>query len=254
MTLHRARRRASNHQTQIVLRDGSSASDSRLARLLQFDDRSRSYPVRRLFPTTDARNYTWRCGTHLDQGREGACVGFACTHALIARRPTMPRLTAKFATQKVYWEAQRNDQWDGGAYPKARPKYDGTSVLEGIKALSRLGYVASYHWAFGLRDLIRAVSWIGPAVLGLWWYESMQEPHDCGYLHVTGERAGGHAILCKGVNVDERYFIVHNSWGPKWGRQGDARISFAEMDKLLDDEGEAVVPIFRRSARVGERS
>lgn len=135
----------------------------------------------------------------------------------------------------------------GNSYPGAKPRYEGTAVLAGMKILQQLGYIKEYRWAFGLDDLVMAVGYKGPVVLGLNWYESMFEPHACGYLHVSGDVAGGHVILCKAVNVPERYFVLHNSWGSEWGRGGDARISWEEMDRLLHEDGEAVVPVGRRS-------
>lgn len=229
------------------LRDGSQVADVRLARLVNFDERSRRFPVREAISAKKYRSYTWSCGKHLDQGSEGACVGFACTHELVARPAVVSGVAAKFAREQVYWEAQKIDPWNGGSYPGASPRYEGTSVLAGVKMLKRLGYIKEYRWAFGLHDLAMAVGYSGPAVLGLAWYESMFEPHECGYLHVAGGVVGGHAILCKAVNVKERYFVLHNSWGPRWGRGGDARISWSEMERLLHEDGEAVVAVGRRS-------
>lgn len=227
------------------LRDGSKVADARLARIVQFDERSRNYPIRRTITAKKPRSYTWSCDKHLDQGSEGACVGFSLTHELIARPAVVSGVASKFAREKVYWEAQKIDPWSGGAYPGAKPQYEGTSVLAGVKVVQSLGYFKEYRWAFGIDDLILAVGYKGPAVLGLAWYESMFEPHSCGYLHVFGDVAGGHAILCKAVNVKEQYFVLHNSWGPSWGVGGDARISFDEMARLLDEDGEAVIPLGR---------
>jgi hypothetical protein len=213
---------------------------------VQFDERSREYPVRELVGAARPRNRRWRCIPHLDQGQEGACVGFAMAHELIAT-PHAVTVGAKFARERVYWEAQRIDEWQGGSYPGATPRYEGTSVLAGVKVLRKLGFIRSYRWAFGLEDLILAVGNAGPAVLGVNWYESMGDVESCGFLHVRGrEPVGGHAILCKAVNVRHRYFVLHNSWGPSWGRNGDARISFADMERLLDEDGEAVIPVGRR--------
>lgn len=229
------------------LRDGSEARDRRLARLRQFDPRSREHKIADIVGRKSPRSYLWQCAKHLDQGEEGACVGFASTHALLALKPSLPGLNARFAVRRVYWEAQKADSWPGGSYPEATPKYEGTSVLWAMKLLRQSGYLASYRWAFGLQDLILAVSWAGPAVLGLWWYEGMADPCSCGYLHPTGKRTGGHAILCKGVDVDRGHFVVHNSWGRSWGRGGDALISFSDMNWLLKNEGEAVVPTVARN-------
>ena len=94
--------------------------------------------------------------------------------------------------------------------------------------------------------LVMAVGYKGPAVLGLPWYDTMFTPHGCGYLHIgNGRQIGGHAILCKGVNVKKRYFTLHNSWGKSWGVNGSCKISWDDMDRLLHEQGEAVIPLTR---------
>lgn len=228
-----------------TLRDNSTVADVKLARLRQFDERSKNYPVRTLVAGRLPRSFSWACSQHLDQGQEGACVGFSVTHELAAKPAPVKGLTAQFAIEKIYWEAQRNDPWDGGSYPGAKPKYEGTSVIEGVRAAQKLGYITEYRWAFGLDDLVMAVGHCGPAILGVNWYDGMFDTHSCGWLHVAGELAGGHAILCKGVNVTNRYFTLHNSWGPKWGVKGDARISWDDVDRLLHEGGEACIPVHR---------
>lgn len=168
------------------------------------------------------------------------------THELVARPCEVKHLSEDFARTKVYWAAQQIDPWPGGSYPGANPQYEGTSVLAGAKILKKLGYIESYRWAFGLNDLVLAVGYCGPAVLGLPWYDGMFEPYSCGHLHVGGQMAGGHAILCNGVDVKNQTFTLHNSWGSSWGNGGDALISWEEMDRLLHEEGEAVIPMGRK--------
>jgi hypothetical protein len=73
----------------------------------------------------------------------------------------------------------------------------------------------------------------------------MFNPLPCGHIHVYGSVAGGHAILCKGVSVTKRTFTLHNSWGAGWGNNGCALISWDEMDQLLHEWGEAVIPVVR---------
>lgn len=227
------------------LKDGSRTTDGRLTRLVNFDKRSRGYGIRETIEAKKPRSYTWRCDKVLDQGEEGACVGASMTHELIARPAEVTGLTMKFAREKVYWEAQKIDPWPGGSYPGASPSYEGTSVLAGIKTLQRYGYISEYRWAFGLKDLIMAVGYKGPAVLGLVWYEGMFEPHSCGHLHIGGDVIGGHAILCNGVDVPGQRFRLHNSWGTRWGDRGEAWVSFDEMEELLYQNGEAVIPLGR---------
>jgi len=228
------------------LRDGSQVQDARLARLIHFDERSRSFPIRKAVAGKKPRGFTWSCSKWLDQGTDGACVGFSMAHELIARPAVVTKgITERFAKENIYWEAQKIDPWDGGSYPGASPQYEGTSVLAGIKVLQGLGYVREYRWAFSLEDLVLAVGYCGPAVLGIPWYDGMFDVAPCGFVHVSGKVAGGHAILCNGVSAKERTFTLHNSWGKSWGRNGEARISWDDLGRLLDEDGEAVIPTVR---------
>lgn len=228
------------------LRDGSTVQDGRLARLQQFDERSRKFPVRKAVGAKPLRSYTWSCDKWLDQGPDGACVGFSWTHELIARPAVVVGVAAAFAKEKVYWEAQKIDPWPGGSYPGASPVYEGTSVLAGAKVLQKLGFITEYRWAFSVQELALAVGYCGPVVLGIPWYEGMFNLYGCGHLHIGGSMAGGHAILCNGVNVKDKTFRLHNSWGKGWGNSGEALVSWDEMDRLLHEGGEACVPMGRR--------
>jgi len=228
------------------LKDGTTVQDQRLTRLVNFDIKSKSYPITEIIKQKTPRSYTWGCDQHLDQGRDGACVGFSMVHELIARPAKIINLDEKFAKEKVYWEAQKIDPWPGGSYPGATTFYEGTSILAGIKILKKLGYIDSYRWAFGLSDLVMAIGYAGPAVIGIPWYSGMFNVHSCGQLHIGGTVAGGHAVLVKGVNVKNKTFTLHNSWGTAWGNNGDALISWDEMARLLHEQGEAVIPVGRR--------
>jgi len=227
--------------------DGSEVDDPRLGRVPEFDDRSRAYPIRMAIERRRLRSYTWRCDPRLDQGREGACVGFAWAHELAARPVEQSADAAK--ARHIYHEAQKVDEWPGGSYPGAKPRYEGTSVLAGAKIVQRLGYVPEYRWAFGMQDLSLAVGWVGPAVIGVNWYEGMFAPGPDGFIRVSGQRSGGHAVAVIGVNVRRLTFTIHNSWGPSWGRSGRAFISWADMDRLLREKGDACIPVKRASRR-----
>lgn len=227
--------------TEFKLKDGSFAADSRLDRVEEFDTRSRSYPLVSGIDHANKplRSYTWRCRYALNQGREGSCVGHAVAHELAAR-PSEVHMSHKFARETIYFAAQKIDPWPGGAYPGAYPFYEGTSVLAGVKIAHKLGWFDSYRWAFGLRDLQLGVGYNGPAVIGIPWYEGMFYPDRNGFIHPTGRRVGGHAILCNAISVKNNRFTLHNSWGANWGMNGECYISFDDMDRLLRERGEAV--------------
>ncbi len=208
-----------------------------LDRVPQFDDRSWSYPVRELLGARKPRSYTWPLKTWNDQGREGACVGFAWSHELAAAPVKVP--TDNEVGLRIYREAQKIDQWPGEAY-------SGTSVLAGAQVAKALGYIPEYRWAFGAQDVLDTVGSYGPCVLGMNWYEGMFRPDESGFLRPTGRVAGGHALVCLGVNLRGEYVTLHNSWGRDWGVNGRARLAFGDLDRLLREDGDAAVPVMRK--------
>lgn len=224
----------------VTYRNGTEGHDARLGRLIQFDERSRNYPISAILHDRK-RSYTWRCDTHLDQGTEGSCVGHAFAHD-IAARPSVSPVTSSLALQ-IYRRAQQIDEWPGEGY-------SGTSILAGAKATKEAGYLDEYRWAFGLDDLISAVGYHGPAVLGVNWYQGMIAPGADGFIHPTGQFMGGHAILCHSVSIKHERFTLHNSWGPTWGRGGRCYVSFTDMNRLLSERGEACIPVKRVRPKV----
>ena len=227
-------------ENKFKLKNGQFASDSRLGRIPQFDERSKKFAITDTITTFQAKNprsYTWSVSKQLNQGMEGSCVGFSWAHELIAR--PMKYLTADNAyARNIYKEAQKVDEWEG-------EDYEGTSVLAGAKIVQSLGHMKEYRWAFGLDDLILAVGYKGPAVLGINWYTGMFDADSNGFVHATGEVEGGHAILCNRVNIKLKEFSLWNSWGSDWGINGACKVSFNDMEKLLSEWGEACIPVER---------
>jgi hypothetical protein len=232
-----------------------------LDRLPEFDERSRLFRAIEPTDTRVFRSYTWSCGIYNDQGYEGACVGFAWSHELSARPKVIPTYTP--TAQAIYERARFLDEWEG-------EDYDGTSVLAGVKAVQEMRnsygkpLIQQYRWGFGVQDVLRILGYQGPVVLGINWYEQMFYPDTTGLIKADGEVAGGHAILANGVkivkvrpletaawdNVDKDLSIVrlHNSWGTSYGKGGDVFVSVADLDYLLQNDGEACIPTIRSVA------
>lgn len=240
------------------LKNGHTTTDRRLDRIAQFDERSRGFSIRTLTGLKPLRSYSWRCSVWLDQGKEGACVGFGWSQELAARPVEVKSVTDAFAF-KLYKEAQQLDETPGD-------DYEGTSVLAGAKAVLARGFIASYHWAFGLNDILLALGYAGPVVLGVNWYSNMFKPDAQGFLWASGELSGGHCILARSVhlqwltstspkllaNVDKHqsYVVLHNSWGKSWGQDGEAKLSLLDLERLLGEQGEACVPSGRKMVMV----
>lgn len=235
--------------------------DRRLDRIPYFDEASKGFRAVEGIEQKPFRSYTWSCGIVLDQGREGACVGFSLTHELAAR-PKVIIKDAAFALA-IYNRAKQIDYWPG-------ENYSGTSVLHGMKAVQEIlntngkPLIQEYRWAFGIQDVLKVIGYRGPVVLGINWYTNMYEPDENNFIHADGEIAGGHAILCNGVKIvkidpslpavasnidaDKSYVKLHNSWGADYGINGEAFLSVRDLDKLLDDDGEACIPTLRSFA------
>jgi hypothetical protein len=237
------------------LRGGQRSDSPLLDRIPFFDPRSRSFPVRGALEELGVdvkkpRAYTWAMDNPvLDQGDEGACVGHGFAHELAARPAVVPVNSAM--AFEIYEEAQKIDEWEGGSYPGAEPFYEGTSVLAGAKVVTRMGHYSRYEWSFGLDDLIIAVGYRGPTVIGVNWYTGMFRPDSNGYIAPTGQIAGGHCVTILGVSLIRQEFLIVNSWGPSWSEllwqgkllRGYCRITFTNMERLLQENGEAVTPV-----------
>ena len=246
------------------LKDATASGDARLARLLQFDTRSRNFPMSELLGSRHRkpRSYTWnfwpdKSQVPHDQGNVGSCVGNSWAQECMIR-PLATHMSERFAREKIYWEAQRIDPWPGGEYPGASPRYAGTSVLAGAKVMLALGLFREYRWAFGLDDLIQTLGYHGPAVMGTSWYHDMYFPDKQGYVKPTGAYFGGHAYVAAGVSTTDRSVLFINSWGGAWGggtgiRPGWFRMKYEDVDRLLHDAGEVCVPSLRRSPDFEDR-
>ena len=225
-------------------------SDIKLDRVEQFDEKSRGYSIADLQDTSKSlRSYTWRCNEHFNQGTEGACVGFAIGHELAARPAEIRGLDYDYLLKDIYWEAQKIDPWAGGSYPGASPRYAGTSVLAGVKVAHELGYCNEYRWAFNTDDLLYGLGRNGPAILGIPWFDSMYRPDKRGFVKPTGNLVGGHAILARAINVKKGYVTLRNSWGKGWGKNGDCYVTFEDLDKLLQQNGEACFLMRRKNKK-----
>lgn len=215
--------------------------DRVLDRIPQFDEKSRAFNVRQILEVLSPRSYTWRNELNLDQGPDGACVGFAWAHEAASRPVPVANLGYHDAFA-VYKDAQKIDPWPG-------EDYSGTSVLAGAKVAKERGWLKEYRWAFNTNDALAAISRHGPVVLGINWYDGMFDTDENGFIAPTGRIAGGHAIIARGVSKKDETVLLHNSWGRNWGGTkwgpGTALLTWDNLDRLLHEDGEACVPVFR---------
>ncbi len=217
--------------------------------------------------------YTNKFDLILDQGREGACTGFglaAVINYLLFLRDA-PRLddakklksAERVSPWMIYQLARRYDEWPGEDYegsscrgamkgwfhhgvcredlwPNARggrrPKPRETAPWQSDAPKRPLG--AYYRVdATSVADMQSAIFEVGAiycsaSVHAGWDIDATKAIRTLKWRH-GAPKTGGHAFAL--VGYDETGFIVQNSWGPKWGFHGFARVTYADWLANGDD-------------------
>lgn len=218
-----------------------------LGRKIEHDPMSRRFA---LMPAKAAELHTVLWGISapvLDQGSVGACTGFTAAAAMNTAQFYQSRRRVRGNTRYLsngdglsfYSEATARDQW-AGVYP---PDDTGSSGLAVAKTLQARGYIKSYLWQFNWDGFLGGMMQ-GPMLVGTWWYDTMFYPHaKTGHVLPIGNKVGGHEYLCIGVNMRTETLTFLNSWSETWGLKGRFRMTFDRFRGLLEDNGDAVLPL-----------
>lgn len=241
--------------TQYPLKGRHVTYDPRLDCIPSEDPRRLDYPVglgavplpgvkkSHGFPTTAV----------LDQGREGACTGFAVAHDIACAPAAHKTVTDAYARQVYRWN-QRNDEWAGESY-------EGSSVNASMKFLKAHGFITDYRWTWSVEEIATIIVTKGPVCVGVEWFEGMYWPGADLLLKAAGRVVGRHAYILRGYSPagvawtlpdrTERLFPfptfrMRNSWGADWGANGDAFIAVDTFAMLMARGGDAAVPFGRK--------
>lgn len=187
----------------------------------------------------------------LDQGREGACTGFALAavaHYLLRSRTSDPD-TAQVSPHMLYHMARQHDEWPG-------ERYSGSSARGAMKGWHKYGVCSAEAWPArarrvdppGLnaartadavlrplgayfrvnhRDLVAmhaALAEVGVLYATSSVHKGWDEVKKDGVIPWREGIAGGHAFAI--VAYDHGGFWIQNSWGTGWGREGFGFISY----------------------------
>jgi hypothetical protein len=213
-----------------------------LGRNVYHDSRNLAYPWRHSGAAPASRMWN-RHGGILDQLDLGSCVGNAelgavecdpCFGALPASHPPLNETLAV----KIYSVATSLDSFPG-SFP---PDDTGSDGPDGAKAARQLGLISGYLHCLSLADVLDALQQ-HPAIVGMNWYEGFDSPDSSGYVSVSGSVRGGHEVLCRGLDVSTQRLYFDNSWGPDWGNNGSFSMSYATLDRLLHEEGDATISL-----------
>lgn len=240
----------------------------------RFDPRSLNY---RAAPGVTAMPKTgriWRHGPVLDQGQEGACVGYGCSGAVAAEPSSRAGVSDTYA-RNWYHRAQRLDEWPGEAY-------EGTSVLAGCLVGRERKLWTGFRWAKAPSELAAGIGRdeLGPAIIGVQWSEQLYDVPASGLLpaDVKLDPNLGHCVLLFGYApawsdcspelradldaiglaraaelIRQPAFPLLNSWGESWGDGGVALAPAELVQRWVNARGEFGLPEGRTTggARVG---
>lgn len=221
--------------------------DPRLGRHVAHDSRS----LRFLAPARDPRKlasvrHQIRIGL-MDQEDVGSCVGHAAVNVL-ASPAFWPAAEAPLAAAGdphlyavgLYSDATKVDPWQG----EYEPDDTGTDGLSVAKVLHARGLISGYQHATSLNAALTALA-VRPVMIGSSWLEGMYEVGSDGHVRVAGQSYGGHEYALDELDVARGRVWIRNSWGPSWGQDGRAWITWGELDKLLRDAGDCTVLVPR---------
>jgi len=218
---------------------------SSFGRRISKDERDKQYLMRRLLAPTRAvlpTNKLWKIAAkNLDQGDYGTCVGNAWANFL--RCAPIQTTADESMALKIYDAAILLDEWTDNDNDTDRQM--GTSVRGGAMAVTNMGKLKSYLWAFELQPAVEWVLTMGPVVLGTTWYSSMMKPDAQGIVQIKpGARdLGGHCYLWRGADTKKALAYCCNSWGDSWGLSGNFAIPFKDVETLIHNDGECCTAI-----------
>lgn len=207
-----------------------------LGRHLHFDPRSKDHPVE-VSPGSAIRTRLWkrRVGA-FRQGKLNTCTGHGAMGLLCTEPYRQPGVRySETSIRAIYTKSTHYDTLKG-AWPT---KDTGSTVLAALKALKYLGYTKGYRWCFGLEAVLLTLSNVGPVEVGVHWYEGFDQPDASGLVRFGGSVRGGHAFELLGVDAEQQRVWAINSWGRNWGLDGRFAIGWADLERLLHEEGEA---------------
>ncbi|MCA1979051.1 MAG: C1 family peptidase [Thiobacillus sp.] len=204
----------------------------------------------------------------LDQGREGACTGFALAAVANFLR-TRRGLTGRVSARMLYELARRYDEWPG-------EDYEGSSARGAIKAWVKHGVCLEKSWPptrHGIANMTDHVIAEAKQVPGGAYYrikpQNVRDMHaalnETGILYATlmvhagwarpGAEKGAHSVVVpvEGRKTPYRFpvirrsgsadgghavaivgytpqgFVIQNSWGPDWGADGFAFLPYEDF-------------------------
>lgn len=200
-----------------------------------------------------------------DQGREGACTGFALSSAITLmnrlryQRLRPPIVAPSISPRMLYEMAKINDDWPGEDYEGSSirgalrgfynngacsddvaPYKDGEQnwylKVEHAKDARNVGLGAYYRLRPDIIDYHAALNEVGVIYVSAMIHRGWQKP-PTGDIRPSHLTEGGHAFII--VGYDDKGFLIQNSWGEEWGgfngQPGIARWRYEDWSATVMD-------------------
>ena len=207
------------------------------------------------------------CPPVYDQGQIGSCTANAIAGAIEFDR--LKQKVQDFTPSRlfIYW----NERFLEGGLTQTYQD-SGAQIRDGIKSVAAQGDCPETEWPYKatkyttkpltrcyadalkykavnyarltptLNQLKQCLASGFPFVFGFTVYESFESDQVASTGHAPmpakGESSiGGHAVVGVGYNDANQWFIVRNSWGPKWGMKGYFTLPYVYLtdDNLASD-------------------
>jgi len=177
-----------------------------------------------------------------DQGSLGSCTGNAAVGAvgtwpLIEAIPVNQQSGLNEAEAVHIYSIATTLDTSPGSYPPDDTGSDGVSVA---KACKSAGLISGYTHCFSLAA-VQAALQTTPVIIGINWYSGFDNPNAAGFVKVSGSVRGGHEVCLVAIDVVAKTVTAANSWGASWGAAGYFTFSWADLERLLSEQGDATV-------------
>jgi hypothetical protein len=203
----------------------------------------------------------------LNQGRCGSCVAFAAvatfeTQLNIAANDTsspwqlspqylfscggggcgfgwMPESASRFLVNKGVTDNACMPYASGAHGDDIRCNTACTNASQ--RVMKPIGYARPSSGGASVPAVKRALL-KGPLMASMVVYDDFMFYTGGVYKHVTGARAGGHAVSIVGWNDEHQSWVVRNSWGTGWGANGYFEIAWGDVSGVGERTWSLEVP------------
>ena len=104
------------------------------------------------------------------------------------------------------------------------------------RAFSKLYKIKEYDKMFNISDIKSSIFNGIPIVCGIFVNTAFQKLNKSNYLYDPQTKSGGgHAVIICGYDDDKKVFIIRNSWGTRFGKDGYFEMTYDSFKKISFD-------------------